>query len=346
MSRPTLLPIVLSLCVAQCAVAAGPQKSDRKLAPAPESHALLAAETDGLVEVKLVQNDSRSAQIVVANKADRPLALKMPAAFAGVPVLAQFAGPNQGGIQPGGAAGQPQVTGGGVNQAGMGIGGAPGNGGGMFCWVAREVYGAHDPRWVRFRGWMRFQAPEWLLDAYVAHGAEAAAWLHDKPVAKWSLRQAMDLAIADFGAEEQHAGGQLRLADVAEGLIVMPGKTRAIRVPTVCLQHGRPEPSQRVPYKLVALESHAKDPKLAVVLEALGRGEIPQKVAQAAAWHLANGLTWERLAVEKIDHAGGDPDEPFFAAWELQAAFRVVEVATQQAAGGAAKTTTSAAAGR
>jgi hypothetical protein len=47
------------------------------------------------------------------------------------------------------------------------------------------------------------------------------------------------------------------------------------------------------------------------VLEALGRGEIPQKVAQAAAWHVANGLTWERLAAEKIDHAGGDADVRF-----------------------------------
>jgi hypothetical protein len=96
----------------------------------------------------------------------------------------------------------------------------------------------------------------------------------------------------------------------------------------------------------VALESQSKDPKLAVVLEALGRGEIPQKVAQAAAWHLANGLTWERLAAEKIDHAGGDPDEPVFAAWELQAAFRVVEVATQQAAAKGQATSASTQAGR
>jgi hypothetical protein len=350
MSRPALVWVLSTLFVAHVASAAAPTKAGRQVAPpeVKEIKELLAAEADKLVEVKLVQNDSRSAQIVVTNKADRPLTLKMPATFAGVPVLAQFAGPNQGGIQPGGnmagfgAAGQPQATGGGVNQAGMGIGGGPGNGGMFGCWVAREVYGAHDPRWVRFRGWMRFQAPEWLWDVYLAHGEETAAWLHGRPVAKWSLRQVMDLAIADFDAEEREAGGQLRLAEVADGLAVMPGKTRAVRVPTVCLQHGRPEPSPRVAYRLVALESHSKDPKLAMVLEALGRGEIPQKVAQAAAWHLANGLTWERLAAEKIDHAGGDPDEPVFAPWELQAAFRVVEVATQQAAAAGQATGTQA----
>lgn len=340
MSRPACLLIFASLVFAQVAAAAGPTKAGRAPAVESEVRELLAAAKDGLAEVKLVQNDSRSAQIVVTNKADRPLTLKMPATFAGVPVLAQMGmGGNQGGIGANGnmagfaAAGQPQTTGGGVNQAGMGVGGAPGNGG-MFCWVAREVYGEHDPRWIRFRGWMRFQAPEWLLDAYLAHGEETATWLHDKPVAKWTLRQVMDVAIADFEAETQESGGHLRLADVAAGLTVMPGKMRSIRVPTVCLEHGKPEPSQRVTYKLVALESHSKDPKLAMVLEALGRGEIPQKVAQAAAWHLANGLTWERLAAEKIDHAGGDPDEPFFAPWELQAAFRVVETATKMAATG------------
>lgn len=339
MLRPAYLWIFASLVIAQVAAAAGPKKAGRAPVVESEVRELLAAANDGLAEVKLVQNDSRSAQIVVTNRADRPLTLKMPATFAGVPVLAQFAGANQGGIGANGNmagfgnASAPQTTGGGVNQAGMGVGGAPGNGG-MFCWVAREVYGEHDPRWVRFRGWMRFQAPEWLLDAYVAHGEEAAAWLHDRPVAKWSLRQVMDLAIADFDAEAQVSGGQLRLADVAAGLTVMPGKMRSIRVPTVCLEHGKPEPSQRITYKLVALESHSKDPKLAMVLEALGRGEIPQKIAQAAAWHLANGLTWERLAAEKIDHAGGDPDEPFFAPWELQAAFRVVETATKMAATG------------
>ena len=47
---------------------------------------------------------------------------------------------------------------------------------------------------------------------------------------------------------------------------------------------------------------------------------------------MASGLSWERLAAEMIDHAGGVPDEPFFTPAELQAAHRVVEVATAQAA--------------
>ncbi|NBW95257.1 MAG: hypothetical protein EBR28_00635 [Planctomycetia bacterium] len=68
------------------------------------------------------------------------------------------------------------------------------------------------------------------------------------------------------------------------------------------------------------------------MLESLSRGEVPQKVAQAAAWHLSNGLSWEKLAAEKIDHAGGVPDEAYFTAAELIAAHRVVEAASRVAA--------------
>jgi hypothetical protein len=85
-----------------------------------------------------------------------------------------------------------------------------------------------------------------------------------------------------------------------------------------------------MPYKLTKAESFSSDPKLTYVLESLGRGELSQKVAQAAAWHIANGLTWEKLAAEKIDHAGGIPDEPYFSQAELVIAYRLVAVATEE----------------
>ena len=108
-------------------------------------------------------------------------------------------------------------------------------------------------------------------------------------------------------------------------------KTRVLRVVTVCLEHGKPEPSSRYPYKLTALESFSNDPKLAVVMESLSRGELSQKVAQAAAWHIANGLSWQQLAAKMIDHAGGDPDEAYFTPEQLLVAHRVVASATQAA---------------
>ena len=113
---------------------------------------------------------------------------------------------------------------------------------------------------------------------------------------------------------------------------IPPEKTRVLRVTTVCLEHGKPEPSPRYPYRLVEVEAFSSDPKVAIMLEALGRGAVSQKVAQAAAWHLSSGLTWEQLAAEKIDHAGGVPDEAYFNPAELLAAHRVVEQVTQAVA--------------
>jgi hypothetical protein len=226
---------------------------------------VLDAEKQGLVEVKYIPNDSRSAQIVVKNTTKKPLTLRLPAAFAGVPVLAQAFGAAAGGNAGFGAAGAnaaPQTAGGG----GMGMGGGmPGMGGGM----------------------------------------------------------------------PGMGGGAFSIP---------PERTRTLRVVTVCLEHGKPEPNPRYPYELAKISAFSSDPQLAAVMESLGRGEISQKVAQAAAWHIANGMSWERLAAEKIDHAGGVPDEPFFSPAELVAAHHVVDAASRvKRANTAAPATTPAA---
>jgi len=68
-----------------------------------------------------------------------------------------------------------------------------------FCWVAREVYGEHNPKWLLFRAWLLTEAPTWLRDLYAAHGEEFAAWIHDKPLAKAIVKALMDVAIAGYG---------------------------------------------------------------------------------------------------------------------------------------------------
>ena len=318
--------LLLATC---CAAAVARAES----AGSPSPQEVLEAERAGLVAVKYVPNDSRSAQIVVSNRSGRPLTLRLPAAFAGVPVLAQVGlgggGGNQAGFGAGGIGAAPQSTGGGVANAGMGIGGGAG---GAFCWVAREVYGVHDPRWLEFRSWLHADAPDWLREAYLAHGESFAAWIHDRPLAKQAVRGLMDGVLAERAAAA--AGGQFRVArDGSDGsFAVQAGGTRTFRFATVCLEHGKPEPSPRIPYRLERLETFSPDPRLAVVMACLASGQVSQKAAQAAAWHLANGLTWERLAAEMIDHAGGDPDEPFFSAADLAVARQLVEVAKRTAA--------------
>jgi hypothetical protein len=243
MVRTRLFAVLsVSLLLATPSLARGP-----KAVAASTTQDILAAEAAGLVEVKFIPNDSRSAQVVVTNRSDRPLTLTMPAGFAGVPVLAQFMnqqGGGAGGFGAGGIGGTPQnVGGGGVQNGGMGIGGQAGGGG-------------------------PFSLP--------------------------------------------------------------PERTRTLRVPTVCLEHGKREPSPRVAYKMTPLDTCSQDPRLQDVMTALAGGAISQKVAQAAAWHLSSGRTWEQLSAEMISMAGGDPDVPFFTQAELAAARRFVEDSTRR----------------
>ena len=69
------------------------------------------------------------------------------------------------------------------------------------CWVAREVYGVENPQWLLFRAWLLTEAPAWLREAYLAHGEEFAAWIHDKPVMKALVKSLMDQVVERYEAE-------------------------------------------------------------------------------------------------------------------------------------------------
>lgn len=56
------------------------------------------------------------------------------------------------------------------------------------CWVAREVFGADDPRWLQFREWLMMHSPTWFLQLYVKHGERFAGWLKRHPWAKPPIR--------------------------------------------------------------------------------------------------------------------------------------------------------------
>lgn len=60
------------------------------------------------------------------------------------------------------------------------------------CWVAREVYGVDNPKWLVFREWLLNDAPGWLRWAYLKFGARFAEWISDKPAWKNVVRHFMD----------------------------------------------------------------------------------------------------------------------------------------------------------
>ena len=232
----------LALAIPLAALAAGPPAKPK--VPSA-SVGLFEGMDSGDIEVKVIPKDSKEGTITIKNKTDKPLTIKLPEAFAGVPVLAQ-------GLLGGGNAG-----GGGNNNnnnnANQGFGG--GMGGGMM------------------------------------------------------------------------GGGMM-----GGGMFnVEPEKVAKVKMVLVCLDHGKNDPSPHVPYKLVPIESYAKSEQVTQVVKMLARGEIDQHSAQAAAWHLQNGLTWDEL-VKKIGvkHLNGSI-EPYFTTAHLQRALAATKVAEQRA---------------
>ena len=66
------------------------------------------------------------------------------------------------------------------------------------CWVAREVYGETNPRWVMFREWLVTKSPSWFKKLYFKHGEGFAAWLKNKPRIKNLIRKWMDSRINNY----------------------------------------------------------------------------------------------------------------------------------------------------
>jgi hypothetical protein len=63
------------------------------------------------------------------------------------------------------------------------------------CWVAREVYGIDNPKWLQFREWMLNDSPSWFRKLYIKFGERFAAFISNKPRIKSIIRKWMDTRI-------------------------------------------------------------------------------------------------------------------------------------------------------
>jgi len=202
--------------------------------PAAESLELFPAMESGKVDVKLILMNSKQATVLIENKTNQSINVRLPEAFVGV--LAQ--------------AGDP-FGGGGGQQGGQQQGG--------------------------------------------------------------------------FGGQQGGGGGQ------QGGFFNIPAeRVGEVRVPGVCLEHGKDEPRPSTKYELKPVEAFSKDPALYQMLKLFGEKKINQRVAQAAAWHISSKLTWEQLAAKQIKRIGQSPT-PYFSQQELRAAMQLVEVAKSEA---------------
>ncbi len=202
----------------------------------------------GDVEVIYRTKDAYSANVTVKNNSKRHLSIKMPKAFASVPVLAQGAGFGGGGGlggQGGGLGGQGGGgfgTGGG-QQGGGGFGGGGGGGG--------------------FGG-----------------GGGGLG-----------------------GGGGGGIGGQFNIP---------PGRDGMVSVKTVCLEHGKPDPTPKSNYTIRPIDELNSDPRLKKLIEMLATDQVDHGVAQAAAWNMANEVPWDALAHKNRIELMGGYTEKFF----------------------------------
>ncbi len=192
----------------------------------------------GDLQVRYVPKNDREAQIIVKNNTQRPLSVKLPDAFAGVPVLAQVGG-GRSSSRSSSSSGSS-----GAQSSGGGGGGSRGGGGGVFN--------------------------------------------------------------------------------------VAPEAVSKVKVPIVCLEHGKDDPNDHIPYEIRPIESFTSDARVQELLKMLGNGEIDQRAAQAATWHFTNNMSWNDLAAKKLNHVGR---ETYFTKDQMQAAVAIAARSEQLAKG-------------
>lgn len=239
-----------------------PSRATTKVKTPANTVELFDGMKSGDIEVKLIASDATKGNVIVTNKTKQPISVKLPKAFAGVPVLAQqfpFNGGNRNFANNGNTSGV--IGGNGMNQA-MGGGFTQGiNGGNNFN------RNGMNPA-------MNFQ-PNGIMN-------------------------------------------------------IPPEKIAKVRVPLVCLEHGKDDPRASIPYEIKPIETVTGNVAVQQLCAMLGEGKVGQRVAQVAAWHLANGLSYDELAAKQLEEFGS-PARPYFTSQELKDAKTVVEQAEDQA---------------
>jgi hypothetical protein len=76
---------------------------------------------------------------------------------------------------------------------------------------------------------------------------------------------------------------------------IPPEKTVQLKMRTVCLDYGLPDPTPGMKYELRRVETEISNPALVKLLEGF-TVRVDQDAMQAAAWHLSNNLSWGQIS--------------------------------------------------
>jgi hypothetical protein len=111
---------------------------------------------------------------------------------------------------------------------------------------------------------------------------------------------------------------------------IRPGEAMQLTIAAVCLEQGKPDPRPGMHYRLERLETVTSNRVLISLLEnndARTTGRMP---LQAAAWHLADSLSWQQLRSLMVHHAG-DGSRPLFTRRHLAAGKKLAALARNEA---------------
>jgi hypothetical protein len=112
---------------------------------------------------------------------------------------------------------------------------------------------------------------------------------------------------------------------------IPPERVVKLKLPTVCLEYGKASPSAHIPYMIVPIETYTSNLEVQELCRMLGTGTLDQQSAQAAAWHLANHLSWEKLAdMKHFPHNSGFTS-PVFSSDQMRAAMALTDKAIKMA---------------
>lgn len=129
-----------------------------------------------------------------------------------------------------------------------------------------------------------------------------------------------------IGGGQGFGGGQ------QPGIFSIPAeKIASIPMKSVCLEHGKPEPSPKSKYTLVPVERFSTDPLLRELLTYVNDPRVNPQAAQAAAWHLTNKMTFAQLAAEQNRSLISPNGQPLFTAQDLFQAQSLLAAAKEKA---------------
>ena len=134
-----------------------------------------------------------------------------------------------------------------------------------------------------------------------------------------------------FGPQNGRQGAQQNGAQFGNlpgaAFDIQPERVVKIKLPVVCLEYGKQEPTAHVPYTIEPIASYTKSPEVQEICRQLGTGKVDQRAAQAAAWHLANHMSWEKLTDMKTWPHNHGFSRPTFTADQIKAAKDLTEKA-------------------